>query len=137
MTRVDFYQITGSRLNADELVYKLCHKAYDSNQSLLVYTNNAMQTQHLDRFLWTHDEQAFLPHDQQEVDTLLTPVLINHEANPMGERELLINLHDEIPMFFAQFKRVFELVTDDNKSIARAHYSYYKDRGYELNHHTL
>lgn len=137
MTRIDFYQITDSRYSADELIFKLCHKAYDNEQPVLVHTNSQQQTDHLDRLLWVRDDQSFLPHDQLETEGFLSPILINHQANPMGERELLINLNDQIPLFFAQFKRVFELVTEQNKGIAREHYSYYKDRGYELNHHQL
>ena len=137
MTRVDFYQITESRLNADALVCKLCHKAYQSKQKVLLLTADQQHSNHLDRLLWIHDDESFLPHDQQEQEGLLTPILINHQADPRGERELLINLSHQIPTYFAQFERVIELVTDENKSLARQHYSYYKDRGYELNHHKL
>lgn len=137
MTRIDFYQITDSALSADGLVCKLCQKAYQSQQSVLLLTANPLQTERLDRLLWSNEEESFIPHDQQEQDGLLTPVLLNHQADPRGERQLLINLSEEIPLFFAQFERVIELVTNDNKEQARVHYSYYKDRGYELNHHKL
>ncbi len=83
------------------------------------------------------EDAAGPPHDQQEQEGLLTPILVNHQADPRGERQLLINLSGEIPLFFAQFERVIELVSTDNKEQARSHYSYYKDRGYELNHHKL
>ncbi|MCK4708433.1 MAG: DNA polymerase III subunit chi [Gammaproteobacteria bacterium] len=137
MTRIDFYDLTQSRYNSDGLVCKLCHKAYQSKQNVLLLTANQQQTDKLDRMLWTSEEESFLPHDQQEQESLLTPVLINHQADPRGERQLLINLSAEIPLFFAQFERVIELVSADNKELARSHYSYYKDRGYELNHHKL
>ena len=137
MTRIDFYQISQSNLTAEGLVCKLCHKAYHHRQNVLLLTNSQQQTDHLDLLLWTHNDESFLPHDQVEQDGLLTPILISHQADPRGERQLLINLTDEVPLFFAQFERVIELVTEQNKSVARSHYSYYKDRGYELNHHTL
>lgn len=137
MTRIDFYQITDSHYSEDDLIYKLCHKAYATKQNVLLLTANAQQTQRLDQLLWAHDDESFLPHDQQEQDGFITPVLINHEADPRGERQLLINLSAEVPLFFAQFERVFELVTHENKTVARSHYSFYKDRGYPLNHHTL
>lgn len=137
MTRIDFYQITESRLSEDGLVYKLCQKAYSAGQKVLLLTSNEAHSQHLDRMLWTQQDESFIPHDQQEEEGLLTPILINHQADPRGERQLLINLSNEIPIFFAQFERVFELVTEENKNLARSHYSYYKERGYPLNHHTL
>ena len=137
MTRIDFYQISQSRHSADGVVCKLCHKAYEHQQNVLLFTANQQQSDHFDQLLWTSSEESFLPHDQSEQQDLLTPILINHQADPRGERQLLINLSEEIPLFFAQFERVIELVTDQNKSLARTHYSYYKERGYELNHHNL
>lgn len=137
MTRIDFYQLSKSKYTAEALVCKLCQKAYQGQQKVLLLTNSSQQSQRFDQLLWTHDEESFLPHDQQEQEGFMTPILVNHEANPKGDRNLLINLSEEIPLFFAQFERVIELVTDDNKSRARTHYSYYKDRGYPLNHHTL
>ncbi len=137
MTRIDFYDLTQSQHTTDGLVCKLCHKAYQSKQNVLLLTANQYQTDKLDRMLWTSEEESFLPHDQQEQQGLLTPILINHQANPRGKRQLLINLSNEIPQFFAQFERVIEVVAADNKDHARSHYSYYKDRGYELNHHKL
>ena len=137
MTRIDFYQITQSRLSEDALVCKLCQKAYSAEQKVLLLTSNEQHSQRLDQLLWTHDDESFIPHDQQDEEGLLTPILINHQADPRGERQLLINLSNEIPLFFAQFERVLELVTDDNKEQARSHYSYYKERGYPLNYHPL
>ena len=138
MTRIDFYDIVQSpRHQLEGLVCKLCHKAYDAHQKVLLFTHDAIQTEKLDRLLWISDDESFLPHDQQEQAGLITPILINHQADPRGERDLLINLSPQIPDWFAQFNRVIELVTDSNKQQARAHYGFYKDRGYPLEHHKL
>jgi len=137
MTKIDFYEITQSAHSAESLVCKLCHKAYQSQQNVLLLTTSQQQTDRLDRLLWSSEEESFLPHDQQEQEGILTPILLNHEAEPRGDRQLLINLSEEIPLYFAQFERVIELVTNENKSTARNHYSFYKDRGYPLQHHKL
>lgn len=137
MTRIDFYQLDSARYHPDKLVCSLCQKAFQSNQKVLLLTEDQQQSDKFDRLLWTHDDESFLPHDQQEQDDFTTPVLVNHEASPRGERELLINLSHEIPIYFAQFERVIELVTSDNKATSREHYSFYRERGYELNHHKL
>lgn len=138
MTRIDFYDIAQSpRHQLEGLVCKLCHKAYSTRQKVLLYTADAIQTEKLDRLLWISDDESFLPHDQQEQEGLVTPILINHQADPRGERDLLINLSAQIPDWFAQFNRVIEVVTDANKAQARSHYSFYKDRGYPLEHHKL
>ncbi len=137
MTRIDFYDVSQSHHTTDGLVCKLCHKAYQGKQNVLLLTTGQQQSEKFDHMLWTSEEESFLPHDQQDQPDLLIPVLINHQADPHGERQLLINLSHEIPLYFAQFERVIEVVSDDNKEQARSHYSYYKDRGYQLNHHKL
>ena len=137
MTRVDFYQLNPQQHNQDSVVCQLCQKAYDSNQKTLLLTQSPEQTAHLDRQLWIFNEDSFIPHDSEESDGRLSPILIHNQPDPQGERQLLINLSPTIPAYFAQFERVIELVTEDNKQTAREHYSFYKERGYPLNHHTL
>ena len=73
----------------------------------------------------------------KEAENFVTPILIHDQPEPKGERQLLINLSASVPLFFAQFDRVIELVTEDNRSQARERYSYYKERGYALKHITL
>ena len=136
MTRIDFYQLNPQR-NQDRVVCQLCQKAYESNQKTLLLTQNAEQTAHLDRQLWIFNDDSFVPHDIEQSDGFCTPVLIHDQPDPQGERQLLINLSSSVPAYFAQFERVIELVTEDNKQTAREHYSFYKERGYALHHHTL
>jgi DNA polymerase-3 subunit chi len=137
MTRVDFYQLNPQQHNQDRVVCQLCQKAYDSNQKTLLLTQSPNQTAHLDRHLWIFNDDSFIPHDSDESEGLLSPILIHDQPDPQGERQLLINLSPMVPAYFAQFERVIELVTEDNKQSAREHYSFYKERGYPINHHTL
>jgi DNA polymerase-3 subunit chi len=137
MTRIDFYQLTALQHTHDRLVCQLCQKAWEKNQYTLLLTQNEQQTAHLDRQLWVFDDDSFVPHDSQESVEFKSPILIQSEAHPKGDRQLLINLRDTIPAYFAQFERVIELVTEQNKQQAREHYSFYKERGYPLKHHKL
>ncbi len=137
MTRIDFYQLNPERHSYDQVVCQLCQKAYDSQQHTLVLTQSPQQSQHLDQRLWTFRDDSFLPHDCEEVEGLVTPILIHDNPEPRGDRPLLINLSAAVPVYFAQFERVIELVTEDNKAQARQNYSYYKERGYPLNHVNL
>jgi DNA polymerase-3 subunit chi len=137
MTRIDFYQLNPQRHHYDQVVCRLCQKAYDSKQLTLLLTQNQQQSQHLDHKLWTYSDDSFLPHDGEETEGLVTPILIHDDPDPKGNRQLLINLSTSVPIYFAQFERVIELVTEDNKSQAREHYSYYKERGYPLSHFNL
>ena len=137
MTRIDFYQLNPERHRYEQVVCQLCQKAYDNNQMTLLLTDGPQQTQLLDQRLWTYRDDSFLPHDSDEGDNPATPILVHDNPDPRGDRQLLINLSAEVPPYFAQFERVIELVTDDNRQQARAHYSFYKERGYPLNHVNL
>lgn len=137
MTRIDFYQLDPQRHRYDQVVCRLCQKAWDNRKLTLLLTQDAQQSQMLDNRLWTFADDSFLPHDSEESPDFVTPILIHDNPDPAGERQLLINLSAAVPAYFAQFERVIELVTDENKAQARAHYSYYKERGYPLNHVNL
>ena len=137
MTRIDFYQLDPARHQADQVVCRLCQKAWENRKLTLLLTESAQQSQQLDQKLWTFVDDSFLPHDTEETGDFVTPILIHDNPDPAGERQLLINLSGRVPGYFAQFERVIELVTEDNKAQARQHYSYYKERGYPLNHHNL
>jgi DNA polymerase III subunit chi len=137
MTRIDFYQLDPARHGYDQVVCTLCQKAWDSRQLTLLLTQSVEQSRHLDQRLWTFVDDSFVPHDCEESADFVTPILIHDNPDPAGERQLLINLSSSVPPYFAQFERVIELVTEENKAQARANYSYYKERGYPLNHVNL
>ena len=134
MTRIDFYQLDAARHAWDQVVCRLCEKAWEQRQPTLLLTEDAAQSRHLDQRLWTFSDDSFVPHDIEEADDFATPILIHDRPEPRGDRHLLINLAPEVPEYFAQFERVIELVTDANRARARQHYSFYKERGYPLQH---
>ena len=137
MTRIDFYQLDPQRHRAVRVVCQLCQKAYENKQNTLLLTQSPEQSAHLDKQLWIFADDSFVPHDTESSDTFETPILIHNTPQGDCRRQLLINLTDAIPDNFAQYERIIELVTEDNKQQARNHYSFYKERGYPLNHHTL
>lgn len=137
MTRIDFYQLNPERHRVDRVVCQLCQKAYENAQKTLLLTQNPEQSAHLDKQLWVFSDDSFVPHDIEPTSDFETPILIQETTPEDCERQLLINLSDKIPDNFAQYERIIELVTEDNKQQARKHYSFYKERGYPLNHHNL
>ena len=137
MTRIDFYQLDQSRHRTEDVVCRLCAKAYSQKQNILVLTDSVEQSDRIDQLLWVFEDDSFIPHDVEEVEGFTTPVMIHNNPPTADNREVLINLSASIPTFFPQFERVLELVTEDNKDSARERFRYYKDRGYELFHHHL
>ena len=137
MTQIDFYQLNPAGQGYDQVICKLCQKAYDNKQMTLLLTQSAEQSRHLDKRLWTFVDDSFVPHDSEESADFATPILIHDDPQPAGNRQLLINLSSSVPPYFAQFERVIELVTEENKTQVRENYSFYKERGYPLKHVNL
>ena len=135
MTEVLFYHLEHQPL--DRVLPSLLEKTLERGWRAVVQSGSQERLEALDMLLWTYRDDSFLPHDREETGELITPILINDNPDPDGERQLLINLSASVPSYFAQFERVIELVTEENKTQARAHYSYYKERGYPLKHINL
>ena len=53
--------------------------------------------------------------------------------------DVMINLSAEVPPLFSRFERVAEIVLNDPDALAasRRRWSFYKDRGYQLQHHDM
>jgi DNA polymerase-3 subunit chi len=65
-----------------------------------------------------------------------TPVILTDDVAEPPFHDILINLSDTIPSSFAQFERVFEIVTQaaSHTEAGRERYAYYRQRGYPLDH---
>ena len=68
-----------------------------------------------------------------------TRVAIGYCHEPVGRRDVLINMSDTVPVFFSRFRRTLEVVgaSESARNDSRERYRFYKSRGYPLNHHNL
>ena len=146
MTRVDFYILTGeAHANSEQFACRLAEKVYLLGQGVYLHTENAAQSAMLDQLLWSYKQNSFVPHAiEGESPDPDVAVLIGHGSdteshNHAQNRELLINLASEIPLFFSSFKRVVEIINNDEqaKQSGRDHYRFYRDRGYTLENHNI
>ncbi len=141
MTQVDFYILEDNRPEACTLLTcRLSEKAYKQGHQVFINTNSGDQLKQLDDMLWTFRAGSFLPHGRYEENADSThPVLLGHAVEPEGPSDVLVNLSNEVPVFFSRFNRVAELVGGDEsqRQSARERYRFYKDRGYTLNTHNL
>ena len=141
MTRIDFYILEeSSRQDRYVLSCRIIEKAWKSRHRVMVQTASEEEARHLDRLLWTFRDQSFVPHALLPVaDAETTPVIIGWNSDAGEERDLLVNLSDEIPAYFSRFDRVIEPVDNDagRRAISREHYRFYRDRGYPLNNTTI
>lgn len=138
MTKVDFYILaSGSR---EQTACKLIEKAYKLGHRIYIHTESKQQAKHVDELLWTFRDGSFVPHEQyQPGATSESPIQIGCHDSPETESEVLINLANEVPLFFSRFLRVAELVGSEpiSKTQGRDRFRFYRDRGYPLDTHDI
>lgn len=141
-SRVDFYVLAGTgQASRQNFACRLAEKAYRLDNTVHIHAANREQAEALDQLLWTFRDGSFVPHDLLGVSGNRTgaPVTIGFEASEIGDRDLLINLTDEIPPGAASFPRVAELVTSDQecRQRSRERFAQYRNLGVELQTHNI
>jgi DNA polymerase-3 subunit chi len=142
MARVDFYILAQPDERARQLLAcKLAEKAWRLENSVYIHAADRAAAECLDEMLWTFRDGSFVPHGLADGSdgTESSPIVIGYGVTGVGERDLLINLCDEIPAGIEGFPRVAELVTSDEncRKLSRQRYAVYRDQGHELNTHKL
>lgn len=136
MIQVQFYIFKDKSMERYWLY--ICHvieSAYLEKKNVYIHTDTQSVAEYLDAKLWTFKDTSFIPHTRCTSSMTDCPVLIGLENNtPFDHQDLLINLADEIPSFFRQFKNVKEIVFSEPsvQQSARNRYRYYRDNGCEL-----
>ncbi|MBB72162.1 MAG: DNA polymerase III subunit chi [Legionellales bacterium] len=140
MTRVDFYLLTEiSEMGRQHYACRLIEKAYHHQHRVYVYCDDKAQAHSIDELLWTFRDDSFVPHNIQGEGPNAPPAVQVGFNPPQGFNDILVNLSQRSEDFFAKFKRVIELVPneDNAKNLAREHYKYYRAHGFELHSHDL
>ena len=131
MTRIDFYRYAEDK---QYIACRLAAKASRSNR-VVVYSPDRSTLERFDRELWTFQQTGFVPHCRADSPLASeTPVLLTPDGEGLPHHDVLVNLADEWPPFFATFDRLLEIVAADetDKERARARYAFYQKRGYEI-----
>lgn len=139
MTQVAFYVVEGACAD-DQLVCKLSATAYRQGHEIHIHSPDPATVAHLDGLLWTYRDISFLPHAQAHDEHAKdTPIHIGYGTTTPRFSDVLINLAEQVPVFFSQFERVVELVgyQDPERLNSREHYRFYKERGYPVHTHNI
>lgn len=134
--QVDFYVLdTPSAQRAWLHVCHLVEKAYQDQQKVYLHVNTPADAERLDALLWTYKEDSFLPHQIYQETDYPPPIQIGTGNPPSDQQDLLINLNQQIPGFYTQFKRVIEIIyTDTNiQQLGRERFKQYRDQGCQIN----
>ena len=139
MTLVGFYVVQtsdpGQRLR---VAARLADKSFQRGHRIFINATDEAQATELNKLLWSFRPASFLPHGlhgQEHSET----IAIGWGQEPNNHNDLLINLQLEIPSFFSRFARVAEVVTQEPDSLAalRKSWTFYKERGYQLEKYDL
>lgn len=137
MTRIDFYRYAEDKL---AFACRLATKAYEKPNHLVVYSSDRQRLNRFDQRLWEFQPTKFVPHCFVESPLAAeTPILLATAGDALPHHDVLLNLDDEWPPFFATFDRVLEIVSTDesDKERARARYVFYNKRGYDIQVHDV
>jgi DNA polymerase-3 subunit chi len=137
VTRIDFYRYADDKVR---FACRLAAKACDAKAKVVVWSPRDAVLERFDQALWAFQPLRFVPHVRLDSPLAAeTPVILASSGDSLPHHEVLLNLGDEWPPFFASFDRVLEIVGADepDKERARARYGFYKQRGYELKVHDV
>jgi DNA polymerase III subunit chi len=141
MPKVSFYILTGKSPQLRErFACKLVEKAYRLGHHVYIQVAAPLQAQELDDLLWTFRPGSFVPHARiNTAEAIDAPVLIGQGESPETACDLLINLSLEVPAFFSRFKRIAEIIDQEEalRQAGRQHYRYYRDHDCVLETHEL
>lgn len=139
MTRVGFYVVQAAgAYDRLHVAARLADKALAQGHRIYINATDKAQAEALDELLWSFRPASFLPHGLAGNEDS-EQIAIGWGQDPGKHNDLLINLQLDIPAFFSRFKRVAEVVTQDEDSLTalRKSWVFYKDRGYQLEKHDL
>lgn len=136
-TTVDFYLIKA--IGTEQIFHAACQLAeqvYRQQRTVYLYVESEDSQKALDSLLWSFRDDSFLPHQLWLGETSGTaPVLLGCPKSPAPPTaDILINLINTVPDFYAQFSKVLELIPEEPtlRQLARERYRYYKSAGCEL-----
>jgi DNA polymerase-3 subunit chi len=132
VTRIDFYHYAEDKLR---FACRLAATAYERSSRLVVYSPDRAVLSEFDRALWTFQSTRFVPHCFVESPNAAeTPIILAGSGDALPHHDVLLNLADDWPPFFASFDRLLEIVATDeeDKALARNRYAFYVKRGYDI-----
>jgi len=132
VTRIDFYHYAEDK---QRFACRLATTAFERSSRLVVYSPDRGALEAFDRALWTFQATRFVPHCfAGSALAAETPIVLAASADDLPHHDVLLNLADEWPPFFASFERLLEIVAvdEEDKQKARARYSFYRQRGYDI-----
>ena len=138
MSRIDFYHLQKQSL--EEVLPKLLQKAYETGKKIKLLVGTAERVEFINSFLWTYDDESFLPHGTKKDGFSHTqPIYISAENDNPNNAEYLFLVDGAATDIneLKNFERVFNIFddnSDDELISAREYWKNLKDSGAELHY---
>lgn len=142
LVRVDFY-LLNSPAEEDKRLFicRLLEKVYHRGHRIFVVCESQAHAEQMDELLWTFKDDSFIPHNLQgEGPQPPPPVQIGFGPDkPRDFHDILVNLSADIPSYFVGFKRIIEVVANDEpaKEVSRNRYRDYRAHRCDLHIHEI
>jgi DNA polymerase-3 subunit chi len=103
-------------------LFGIVENAYRQRQKVLIFARTAARAEAIDRILWTHRQEAFIPHGilgaGEEADA--APVgIVTEEINPIGADVLVADGHCSLE-FASGFGLIHEFVDRSSPEVHEA-----------------
>ena len=132
-----FHDVGHSR--HDRKLFEIVESAYKRQEKVVVYASTEPRAGEIDRTLWIHKQEAFIPHKiyrLHEPDPRVTVIIVEEEINPLGAGILVADGHCSIE-FACTFNSIHEFVDRSSPEIQQAcreRYRTYRERGLPVEH---
>ena len=136
-------------MEINRLTGELTAKAARLGHSIYLHCNNQDDAIAVKHILDTEEVKGFLPNvilddnnantNSNEQPLLLPPIQIGYGECLANHHDIIINVSNAKPSFFAKFDRLSEVVIQETEQLvlSRDSYRFYKNRNYPLHRHDL
>lgn len=139
MTRINFY-ILESHDETSRLTFccQLIEKALAQQNRIMILATDQAEAESIDDLLWSFRPESYIPHTIVTGPSLEapdeTPVIISAEQAYETHQDVLVNLSSTLPQNFAQFKRLAQIVNQDNTRLAasRRNFTFLRENGHAI-----
>ncbi len=128
MTSIQFYILASDKIE-DRWHYtqRLVSQSLRGGKSVHIHT------------ACSHDTRMLIERLESSTGIADECLFVDHKGEPEADRQVLINLSEEVPHFFSSFETTLEVIHAEPKAkaVGRERYRYYQERGYPLRHHEI
>jgi DNA polymerase-3 subunit chi len=134
MTRITFYS---NLIDKSQTLADLVQQALEKRNQITILAETEQAASQVSGALWHGAASRFLPSALvSQTHAALTPVVIDWHEKTLFQDDILVNLSGQQLINFSRFRKLVELVGNDeeDKAKARLRYKFYRDCGYEIQH---